>query len=76
MTFADVIAARAAHGGLVSTPGAPDTRWSKRRFFTEEYKSRVLDEYKNAAPGERRALLRREGLHYTNISSWRRKRVG
>jgi hypothetical protein len=76
MTVADVIAARAAHGELVSIPGAPDTRWSKRRFFTEEYKSRVLDEYKNAAPGERRALLRREGLHYTNISSWRRKRMG
>ena len=75
-TIADVIAARAAHGGLVSTPSAPDTRWSKRRTFTEEYKSRVLDEYKNAAPGERRALLRREGLHYTNISSWRRKRMG
>jgi len=76
MTVADVIAARAAHDGLVSTPGAPDTRWSKRRTFTEEYKSRILDEYLNAAPGERSALLRREGLHYTNISSWRRKRVG
>jgi len=76
MTIADVIAARAEHGGLVSTPSTPDTRWSKRRFFTEEYKSRILDEYENAAPGERTALLRREGLHYTNISSWRRKRGG
>ena len=43
---------------------------------TEEYKNRILDEYENAGPGERSALLRREGLHYTNISSWRRKRVG
>jgi DNA invertase Pin-like site-specific DNA recombinase len=76
VTIADVIAARAEHGGLVSTPGASDTRWSKRRTFTEEYKSRILDEYENAAPGERSALLRREGLHYTNISSWRRKRMG
>jgi site-specific DNA recombinase len=76
MTIADVIAARAEHGGLVSTPSAPDTRWSKRRFFTEEYKSRILDEYENAGPRERGALLRREGLHYTNISSWRRKRMG
>ena len=76
MMIADVIAARAEHGGLVSIPSAPDTRWSKRRFFTEEYKSRILDEYENAAPGERTALLRREGLHYTNISSWRRKRMG
>jgi hypothetical protein len=76
MTIADVIAARAAHGGLVSTPSAPDTRWSKRRTFTEEYKNRILDEYENAGPGERSALLRRESLHYTNISSWHRKRVG
>jgi site-specific DNA recombinase len=76
MTIADVIAARAAHDGLVSTPSAPDTRWSKRRTFTEEYKSRILDEYENTAPGERSALLRREDLHYTNISSWRRKRIG
>jgi chromosome segregation ATPase len=76
MTIADVIAARAAHGGLVSTPGALDTRWSKRRTFTAEYKARILEEYENAGPGERSALLRREGLHYTNISSWRRKRVG
>jgi hypothetical protein len=76
MAIADVIAARAEHGGLVSAPSAPDTRWSKRRFFTEEYKNRILDEYENAAPGERTALLRREDLHYTNISSWRRKRVG
>jgi DNA invertase Pin-like site-specific DNA recombinase len=76
MTIADVIAARAAHGGLVSTPSAPDTRWLRRRIFTEEYKNRILDEYENAGPGERSALLRREGLHYTNISSWRRKRGG
>ncbi len=76
MTIADVIAARAEHGGLVSIPGTPDTRWSKRRTFTAEYKARILEEYENAGPGERSALLRREGLHYTNISSWRRKRVG
>jgi hypothetical protein len=76
MTIADVIAARAEHGGLVSIPGTPDTRWSKRRTFTAEYKARFLEEYENAGPGERSALLRREGLHYTNISSWRRKRVG
>jgi site-specific DNA recombinase len=75
--IADVIAARAAHGGLVSTSVAPG-RWSKRRTFTAEYKSRILDEYEyeNATPGERKALLRREGLHYTNISSWRSKRDG
>jgi site-specific DNA recombinase len=76
MTIAGVIGARTAHGGLVSTPGTTETRWSKRRTFTDEYKSRILHEYENAGPGERSALLRREGLHYTNISSWRRKSIG
>jgi DNA invertase Pin-like site-specific DNA recombinase len=76
MAISDVIAARAAHGGLVSAPSAPDTRWSKRRVFTEEYKSRILDEYENAGPGERAALMRREGLYVSIIAYWRRKRVG
>jgi len=46
--------------------------------FHRRVQERILDEYEyeNAAPGERKALLRREDLHYTNISSWRRKRVG
>jgi hypothetical protein len=76
MMIADVIAARAAHGGLVSAFGEPDTRWSKRRTFTAEYKNRILEEYEDAGPEERRALLLREDLHYRNISSWRRKMRG
>jgi predicted RNase H-like nuclease (RuvC/YqgF family) len=76
MTIAAVIAARAAHGGLAPASGAPGGEWSKPRTFTEEYKSRILDEYENAAPGERIALLRREGLYSRNISMWRRKRMG
>jgi hypothetical protein len=72
----DVIAASAAHGGLVSTSGAPDTSRPKRRVFTEEYKSRILDEYDNAGPEGRVALLRREDLDMSNISRWLRKRRG
>jgi DNA invertase Pin-like site-specific DNA recombinase len=76
LAVADVIAARAAHGGLVSAPGASDTKRPKPRTFTDEYKSRILDEYENAGPGERIALLRREGLYPGAISAWRRKRMG
>jgi site-specific DNA recombinase len=76
MTIADVIAARGAHDGLAPASGKPGGEWSKPRTFTQEYKSRILDEYENATPGERIALLRREGLYYKNISSWRSKRMG
>jgi len=37
--------------GWCPTPSAPDTRWSKRRFFTEEYKSGILDEYEERGTG-------------------------
>jgi DNA invertase Pin-like site-specific DNA recombinase len=73
LAVADVIAARAAHDGLVSAPSAPDTMRPKPRTFTEEYKSRILDEYQNASRGERIALLRREGLYVSHITRWRRK---
>jgi site-specific DNA recombinase len=76
MAIADVIAARAAHGGLVSTPSAPDTKRSTHRVFTEEYESRILDEYENAQPGKKTEVLRREGLYTENIAAWRRKRNG
>ena len=40
----------------------------KPRTFTEEYKSRILDEYENASTGERIALLRREDLYVSDIT--------
>ena len=77
MTIADVIAARAAHGGTCVHP------WHAGHQMVEapDFHRRVQGPHsrtstRTRAPGERSALLRREGLHYTNISSWRRKRVG
>jgi transposase-like protein len=47
----------------------------RRRQYSVEYKQRVLQEYEACTvPGERGALLRREGLYSSHISNWRRQR--
>lgn len=74
MTIADVIAAQSGHDGSVATPDGPRAGRPKRRTFSAEYKRRILKEYENAAPGQRGALLRREGLYSSLISDWRRAR--
>jgi transposase-like protein len=46
----------------------------KRRQFTAEYKRRIVAEAEACTePGEIGALLRREGLYSSVLSSWRRK---
>jgi transposase-like protein len=42
----------------------------QRRRFTAEYKRSVLREYEASPKGERGALLRREGLYSSLISTW------
>jgi transposase len=43
--------------------------------FTAEYKLAMVAEYDRAAePGERGALLRREGLYHSHIIEWRKAR--
>ena len=45
-----------------------------RRVFPADYKLSVLAEYDSySEPGERGALLRREGLYSSLISDWRRQ---
>lgn len=44
-----------------------------RRRFTAEYKAKILAEYENLLPGEKGALLRREGLYSSLISEWRKQ---
>lgn len=53
----------------MSSSGRP-----RRRTFTAAYKAKILAEYDQAGPGERGALLRREGLHTSHISEWRKTR--
>ena len=47
----------------------------KRRQFTAEYKRRILQEAEACTqPGEVGALLRREGLYSSHLTSWRHQR--
>jgi len=46
----------------------------QRRRYTAEYKLRMLQEYDACEQlGEKGALLRREGIYSSNISTWRRQ---
>lgn len=47
----------------------------KRRQFTAEYKHRILQEAEACTqPGEVGALLRREGLYSSHLTTWRHQR--
>ena len=59
-------------------PTAPDPELverPRRRTFTAKYKLKVLREADACSkPGEIGALLRREGLYTSHLSSWRKQR--
>lgn len=49
---------------------------AKRRQFSAEYKKRILEEADTAAePGAIGALLRREGLYSSHLTTWRQERA-
>jgi len=48
----------------------------RRRRFSAEYKRRILTEAEQSPYGELGALLRREGLYYSHLATWRRERDG
>src|SRR5216683_1040059 len=64
-----------------SPPGEPQrsaaVAKAKRRTYTAEYKQRILEEADAAAAtrGAVGALLRREGLYYSLLATWRRERA-
>jgi transposase len=66
LTLAD----RPVDDGVVS----PRAERPKRRRFTVEYKLEMLAAYDAAEPGEKGALLRREGLYSSHLVEWRRAR--
>ena len=45
-----------------------------RRRFSADYKRRILEETDNCQHGELGALLRHEGLYYSQLSTWRSQR--
>ena len=70
LTTADLPAGSVADDGAVS----PRAERPRRRVFTAEYKLQFLAEYEAAEPGQRGALLRREGLYSSHLVEWRRAR--
>jgi transposase-like protein len=68
----------ALHEVVVQRPDVPEVEVvakASRRRFTAEYKLRILREAEACtAPGALGALLRREGLYSSNLTTWREQR--
>jgi len=62
--------------GLVQIPGPEVVEKPVRRRFSAEYKRAILKEADRCSAGEIGALLRREGLYSSHLTSWRRQREG
>ena len=55
-------------------PKRPRGERAQRRYFGSDYKLAILAEYDRCSePGEKGALLRREGLYSSIITDWRRQ---
>ncbi len=68
-----------AASGPAATSRAPDPDPEvpakvQRRRFTAEYRRRVVKQADACQPGELGALLRREGLYASHLTTWRRQR--
>ncbi len=66
------------HAGAMDHTTSPDPevpeRSSGRRRFSAKYKATILAEYDALDRSDRGALLRREGLYSSLITTWRRQR--
>lgn len=68
--------AAAAQGGPQpdSVPDPEVPARATRRRFSARYKLKILQQADRCRPGELGALLRREGLYWSNLQTWRRQR--
>jgi transposase len=63
------------HDALASIRDPEVVPKAKRRKFSAGYKRRILEEADNCTePGQIGALLRREGLYSSHLSTWRQQR--
>ena len=66
------------HNGAMNDPDAKNPevleRSAGRRQFSAKYKAKILAEYETLSRLERGALLRREGLYSSLITTWREQR--
>ncbi len=61
------------NGVLIPDPAVPEK--PVRRRFTAEYKLRILCEAdRSTEPGQLGAMLRREGLYSSHLTTWRQQR--
>lgn len=60
--------------GVEDVPDVEVPERAKRRRFDAPYKLRILAEADACPPGEVGALLRREGLYSSHLTTWRRQR--
>ncbi len=69
--------ARRATGGATSSAPPPDPEvaaTAKRRQFSASQKRRILAEAQRCTePGQMGALLRREGIYSSNLTTWRKQ---
>jgi hypothetical protein len=62
-------------GTSASEPGDPEVaEKARRRRFTAQYKLGLLEEADRCEAGEIGALLRREGLYASHLTTWKRQR--
>jgi transposase-like protein len=76
MTVLDRVPVMADPGSVAGQadpdPEVPER--ARRRTFTAKYKLEILAAYEAADPGEKGAILRREGLYSSHLVDWRRAR--
>ncbi len=67
--------ANGSHPMLIQEPDPQVVPKAERRRFSAEYKQRILTEADRCSgPGQIGALLRREGLYSSHLTTWRRQR--
>lgn len=67
----------ASHNNGSATSGVPNPEVlekAQRRIYTAEYKLRILQETDTCSEGQIGAILRREGLYSSHLTTWRRQR--
>ena len=65
------VSAPSAGTAVAVAPDPEVVEKASRRRFTAKYKLGVLTEADRCAPGEIGALLRREGLYSSHLTTWR-----
>ena len=69
-----IAAGRTEPDKVLSRPNPEVPAKATRRRFSARYKLRILEQTDGCESGEVGALLRREGLYWSNLQTWRRQR--